>query len=134
MFVISMKDRIITSMLVALALLSTIAFGTLTSRRVILKEGFEGGMDGWEAGMDLPLDPETDEPVHAQASISHRVSKTGNASLELTIDGRQDEGTLWIQRYIELERTGDLLMEVSFQLYCEHESFNTIAHAVASWV
>jgi len=125
-----MIGRIVPSTIVGLWI-SNIAFGAMTSRKAILEEGFEEGIKEWDTGMDLPEDPETGMPVNSRASISNRICRSGYASLELTIDGRQGEGTLWVQRYLELERTGDLLIEISFQLYSEQESFNTIAHVVA---
>jgi hypothetical protein len=54
-----------------------------------------------------------------------KVSRSGNYSLELFIDGRQDDGTVWIEHKIEARKR--LQVKVSFWLYNTEESINTRA-------
>jgi hypothetical protein len=118
--------------LVLATVLMAIAFGgCVSSSEIILKDGFEQGMGDWELGMDLPIDPETDMPVQASAAISNERARSGDASVNLTIDGRQDDGTVWIMRSITVPSDGAINLKISFFVYSESESFNTIAHVVA---
>jgi hypothetical protein len=124
-----MMRRLVAAML-SLALGSSIALsGCVSFSQVILEEDFETGMGQWEEGRDLPIDPETGEPLNASISIVEW-GRNGQ-SLLMTIDGRQDDGTLWIQTRQEVNRTGEIVVEIEFYLYCENASFNIIAHPVA---
>ena len=53
-------------------------------------------------------------------------------SMELFIDGKQDDGTIWLERKINVKNNAQIRVSVSFWLYSEEESFNTIA-AVAAY-
>lgn len=53
-------------------------------------------------------------------------------SMELFIDGKQDNGTIWLERKISVKENAQIRVSVSFWLYSEQESFNTIA-AVAAY-
>lgn len=52
-------------------------------------------------------------------------------SAEFFIDGKQDDGTIWLERKINVTANAQLRVSVSFWLYSEQESFNTIAAVVA---
>lgn len=52
--------------------------------------------------------------------------------MELFIDGKQDDGTIWLERKISVKENAQIRVSVSFWLYSEQESFNTIA-AVAAY-
>jgi hypothetical protein len=100
----------------------------------VLKESFEEGFGEWVPGADVPPDPSG--PEHAAAwniTRSTEVSKTGQYSLKLFIDGRQDDGTIWVARRVRFAGGRVVRIRVSFQLYCESESFNTIA-AVCAYI
>ncbi len=103
---------------------------TLPGPRVF-EEGFETGMGDWAADYDLPQDP--NNPGSVVAWNVTRVtdpSYSGNYSLRLYVDGRQDDGTVWIERTVPVERGFRVQINVSFQLYSEAESFNTLAAVV----
>ena len=51
--------------------------------------------------------------------------------MELFIDGKQDDGTIWLERRISEKENAQIRVSVSFWLYSEQESFNTIAAVVA---
>lgn len=95
---------------------------------IVHKEGFEESLGEWVVGSDVPLDP--NNPEHTVAwniTRSTDVSKSGQYSLKLFIDGRQDDGTIWVERKISLAVGRIVKIKISFKLYSESESFNTIA-------
>jgi len=115
--------------LISALMLPMVLSGCISPSHVILEEGFEIGMGRWEEGRDLPLDPVTGEPVSTSISVVEW-GRSGR-SLLMTIDGRQDDGTLWIQTEQEVNMTGETVVRIEFYLYCENASFNIIAQPVA---
>ena len=51
--------------------------------------------------------------------------------MELFIDGKQDDSTIWLERKIGVKKRARIRVSVSFWFYSEQESFNTIAAVVA---
>jgi hypothetical protein len=103
-----------------------------TTEPVRHDEGFEEGLGDWVKGADLPLDP--NNPGHHVAwNISRvtTVSSAGQYSLELYIDGRQDDGTIWIMKEIQVKNSSQIHVSLSFEFYSEQESFNVIAGVCA---
>lgn len=89
-------------------------------------ESFENGFGEWSPDADVPEDPNNPgQPVEWHINRVANVSRHGQYSLELFIDGRQDDGTIWIEKRIELKKRSQV--KVSFWLYNEQESFNTRA-------
>lgn len=91
------------------------------------REGFEEGF-GWTSNADVPLNP--NNPGHTVDWHIKRVigfAHSGQYSLEFFLDGRQDDGTIWIERKINVERKTQIQLEISFWFYSEQASFNTIA-------
>lgn len=125
-----MKTKAALALVIAIALLAIAFGGCVSGPETILQDDFEQGMGNWEVEMDLPIDPETDEPVQASASISTELARSGEASIDITIDGRQDDGTVWIMRSVEVP-SGTVDMRLTFFVHSEWESFNVIAHVVA---
>jgi hypothetical protein len=96
------------------------------------EEGFEQGLGDWVPDADLPLDP--NNPGHVVAWNISRVSSVASAgeySLELSIDGRQDDGTIWVERKVFAQSDSPIHVTVSFDFYSEDESFNVIAGVCA---
>lgn len=52
-------------------------------------------------------------------------------SMELFIDGKQDDGTIGLERKISVKKNVHIRVSVSFWFYSEQESFNTMAAVVA---
>jgi hypothetical protein len=80
----------------------------------------------------VPQDP--NNPSHTMQWHIRRVSnisRSGVHSVELFIDGKQDEGTIWLERKITVKKKAQIRVSVSFWLHSEQESFNTIAAVVA---
>ncbi|MBO3808282.1 MAG: hypothetical protein FGF50_01615 [Candidatus Brockarchaeota archaeon] len=93
-----------------------------------VKESFETGLDEWVTDADVPLDP--NKPGHYvewNITRSTDVASSGQYSLKLFIDGRQDDGTIWIERKIAVPRNVRINVNISFDFYSERESFNTMA-------
>ncbi len=117
--------------LVVVGILSVWYFDAMTNSALI-DEGFEQGLDDWVKNADLPPDP--NNPGHLVAwniSRATSLSFSGQYSLELFIDGRADDGTIWIERKIPTRSNSRIHLSVSFEFYSDQESFNIIAGVCA---
>lgn len=104
----------------------------LYPKSVIQSESFETGFDNWMTDADVPMDP--NNPGHHVAWNVSRVTTraySGQYSVALFIDGRQDDGTVWIERKISAKNNSEVRVKITFQLYSEQESFNIIAGVCA---
>jgi len=91
----------------------------------------EEGLGGWEGDADVPPDP--NKPCFTVDWNVSRVTspvKSGQHSVELYIDGRQDDGTVWIEKEMSVKKDSQIQVNVSFDFYSESESFNVIAGIV----
>lgn len=88
---------------------------------------FEDGLDHWVPGRDVPEDPNTGDPVANSITSSTAQASDGSRSVSLSIDGRQDDGTIWAQ---QLAKLGDV-DTLAFDVYSPEESFNTITKVAA---
>lgn len=123
------KIYAVVAVLIVVALLIGI-IGVLNAspKPQTILEGFEKGLEEWVADADVPLDPNSPgQPVEWRVNLATKVSHSGQYSLELFIDGRQDEGTIWIERKVNVKKNMQIQVKVSFRLFSEEESFNTIA-------
>ena len=99
---------------------------------VAFQEGFEAGLEGWEAGADVPQDPANPgQPVFWSIERSTDLANEGSASARFTLDGKQDDGTIWLARPLEVAGGEPLRVRLTFDLWSESESFNTLAHVAA---
>jgi len=104
----------------------------LYPKPIVQSESFEVGFNDWVADADVPMDP--NNPGHHVAWNVSRVTTqaySGQYSAALFIDGRQDDGTVWIERKISVENNSEIQVKITFQLYSEQKSFNTIAGVCA---
>jgi len=120
-----------------IALIAVIAIGVVVAwllfprlqpEQATLTDDFENTFGEWTLDSDVPQDP--NNPGETVAWTIERVSNnsySGMHSLLLQIDGRQDDGTIWIERKLELQPNSLKVVNLSFQLWSESESFNTIA-------
>lgn len=94
-------------------------------------EGFEQDFGGWTGDADVPPDPNNPGSL-VDWNVSRVTSpvKSGQYSVELHIDGRQDDGTVWIEKALSVSKNAQIQVEVSFDFYSESESFNVIADVV----
>ncbi len=103
-----------------------------TASPALYYEGFEEGLGDWVKDADLPLDPNNPgHPVAWNISRVTSLSSSGQYSLEFYIDGRQDDGTIWIEKEIPAKSSSQMHVRVSFEFYSEQESFNVIAGVCA---
>lgn len=95
-------------------------------------EGFEKDFGGWVEGADVPQDPNNPGSL-IDWSVSRVISpvKSGQYSVELYIDGRQDDGTVWIERKLSVSKNARIQVKFTFDFYSESESFNVIASIVS---
>jgi len=100
-------------------------------KSIAYNEGFEQDFGGWIGDADVPPDP-NNSGFNVEWKVSRTTSpaKSGQHSVELYIDGRQDDGTVWIEKMLSTERNAQVQVNVSFDLYSENESFNVIAAVV----
>ena len=83
-----------------------------------INESFEEGFAGWKADANVPLDP--NNPGHPVAWSVSRVTSLANSgqySIELYVDGRQDDGTVWIEKKISVKNNSEIQVEISFEVY-----------------
>lgn len=88
---------------------------------------FENGLAEWVPGSDVPEDPNTGNLVAHAVTESPAQASDGAWSVELFIDGRQDDGTIWVQQQADLADVDTL----AFDVYSPAESFNTITKVAA---
>jgi hypothetical protein len=92
----------------------------------------EGDIGEWFTNGDIPQDPNNPEDtVQWHIRRVSNISRSTMHSVELFIDGKQDDGTIWLERKISVKKDAQIRVSVSFWLYSEQESFNTIAAVVA---
>lgn len=91
---------------------------------------FEDGIVVWTKGSDVPDDPNRPGEVAWNITSSTERARTGDRSVAFQLDGRQDDGTIWIVQPIRVEPDQRYRANVSAWAYSEAESFNTIAHLV----
>ncbi|MCW4008221.1 MAG: hypothetical protein NWF09_06000 [Candidatus Bathyarchaeota archaeon] len=127
---------VVSAVVVALIIGIINAFCILSSRQVI-REDFEhlpsdDDFGEWTANSHVPFDPNSPgNTVEWHIRRVSNVSHSGMYSVELFIDGKQDDGTIWLERKINVAANAQPRVSVSFWLYSEQESFNTIAAVVA---
>jgi hypothetical protein len=104
------------------------------AKPMVIYEGFETAREDWSADADVPLDPNNPgNPVRWEVERVANLAHAGNYSLKLFIDGKMDDGTIWIERKIDSGKGGRIAVDLSFWLWSEEESFNTIA-AVCAYI
>lgn len=94
-------------------------------------DGFEEGFTGWTRDSDVPEDPNNPgNPVAWMITRSTERAAAGSASLRYYLDGRQDDGTIWIVQGISVEAGHAYDVSMRTDAWSASESFNTIAHLV----
>ncbi len=107
----------------ALALVAVTLLGENSAPQLFL-EDFEGneneGLGEWSTDADVPPDPNNPgNPVQWNITRSATVYNSPAHSAEVFIDGRQDDGTIWLERRVSVEKTGNAWLNVSFWLFSE---------------
>jgi hypothetical protein len=115
-----------------LVIISAVAAWYFYPSPLVYSESFESDFGGWIADADVPLDPNNPgHPVDWNVSRVSSLAYSGEYSMELYIDGKQDDGTVWIEKKISVKNKQQIRIEISFEFYSEQESFNVIARVCA---
>lgn len=126
------RNQIILSV-IAVVIVGALAFTYFWQEEepVELIDGFTHGMDDWAKDRDLPMDP-NNPGNEVDWNITHVQDLTDPSYgvVRLYVDGSQDDGTIWIEREVELKPNKRYNGTLSFKLYSESESFNQIAAVV----
>lgn len=94
-------------------------------------DGFEEDLADWERASDVPDDPNRPgQPVAWDIERSTERAAAGAASLRFSLDGRQDDGTIWVVRDLAVEPGRAYEVSVRAEAWSASESFNTLAHLV----
>jgi hypothetical protein len=100
--------------------------------RVTLDDGFEGGLANWVQDSDAPEDPgNPGQDVTAIVELSTEQAFQGVHSARFSLDGRLGDGTLWLEHLLILSPEQNYRVALSFALWSETQSANTIAFAAA---
>lgn len=124
--------------LLASVLLTALVAGCITSSTtrgldVDFADGFEAGLGDWAPRSDVPEDPNRPgQPVNWTIRADDGRMRNGTTALNFTLDGRQDDGTIWVVRGFPVASGRTYTVSASVWLFSESESFNTIAHVVLS--
>jgi len=115
-----------------LVVVSVVAMWYFYPKPSVHNESFEQDFGGWIADADVPLDPNNPgQYVPWNVSRVTSIAHSGGVSVELYVDGRQDDGTVWIEKKISVKNDSQIQVKVSFEFYSEQESFNVIASVCA---
>jgi hypothetical protein len=130
-----MNKVVVLFTVILIVALSLLAFNFLRPEmqpdQTIFFDDFENNFGNWTIGSQVPEDP--NNPGHKVEWIigrSTNQSYSGEYSVLFWIDGRQDDGTIWIMQKLPLEANSEKSVNISFQLWSGEESFNTLAAVV----
>jgi len=95
------------------------------------RESFEAGLVGWETGADVPEDGERPGPVDWSIEVSEAQASDGQLSARFFLDGKHDDGTIWLVRSFNVPGEMELMVTMSFDAWSQSESFNTMGKVAA---
>lgn len=98
-------------------------------RRVTVSEGFESGLDDWDARGHVG--PDAGDPFDWSIEVSDERAADGDRSLAIFTEGDHDDGTAWVVRPIEVVEGAAYDVTGSVRAFARSESFNTLRHLVA---
>jgi hypothetical protein len=105
---------------------------TPASREWTIEEGFESGLGDWERGADVPQDGDRpNQTVEWSIERSNEQAKGGRASARFFLDGKHDDGTIWLTRSFEVSANQEYAARITLDLWSPSESFNTLAKVAA---
>lgn len=107
----------------------------LYPKPIVKSESFETGFNNWVADAEVPMDP--NNPGHHVAwNVSQVATRaySDQYSVELFIDGRQDDGTVWIERETSVKNNSEIRVKIAFQLFSEQESSGNIIAGVCAYI
>ncbi len=86
-------------------------------------ESFERGFGGWRPDHHIHCEAE-DPPCPFDWSIdrSTEQARDGRYSLRGFLDGRWDDGSIWVERPVDVRRAREVTLEVGFWLWSQQQS------------
>jgi hypothetical protein len=84
---------------------------------LVVREGFESGLQMWHKGSDVPPDPVTRKPVVWEIDLSQEQATEGNWATRWFLDGRQGDGTIWLVTLLSIHKNRPLAVTLSLQLW-----------------
>lgn len=99
------------------------AAGALPARSATYLESFENGFGGWAPDHHIHCEAD-DPPCSFDWSIerSTEQARHGLFSLRGFLDGRWDDGSIWVERTFGVRRVREVTVELSFWLWSEQQS------------
>lgn len=97
----------------------------------MFRDSFETGLDGWQTGADVPEDGERPAPVAWSIEVSAQQPSDGQSSVKFFLDGKHDDGTIWLARPFNVPVNSDLVVRLHFDAWSAAESFNTTGKVAA---
>lgn len=123
------RAGLIVSLAIAGALLSSCEL--FTPPLLVMREGFEAGLQRWHKGSDVPPDPVTRQPVAWEIDLSSEQVIEGNWATRWSLDGRQSDGTIWLVTLLSVHKNRPLAVTLSLQLWSPAVSAQPRAWVVA---
>jgi len=95
-------------------------------------ESFEQNFGDWEMDFDVPIDYDTGGPRDCSITRVQGQAKQGSYSVQMSIDGRSDDGTVWLTKAIPVFPESEYEIHLSFWHWRENDPdhVNTSYHVV----
>ncbi len=112
---------------IALTVLALIGTGEATAaaaaRSATHVESFEQGLGGWRPDHHIDCEADTPPcPFDWSIERSTEQARDGRYSLKGFLDGRWDDGSIWVERPIDVRRAREVTVEVGFWLWSAQQS------------
>jgi hypothetical protein len=128
----SLRLLMVASVIVALAGAVVRCRATPSWRQLTIRESFEYGLGEWESGADVPQDgDQPGQSVEWSIDLVAEPSSEGKAAVRYFLDGKHDDGTIWLTRSFQVRGNQAYRVRLSFDLWSQSESFNTLAKVAA---
>lgn len=77
-------------------------------------EGLQSGFGGWTADADVPFDANIDLSRQWRIVGTRTEAYEGHGALQLYLDGRSDDGTIWVERSFPVDPNTTVNVDLSF--------------------
>ncbi|MGC9334650.1 MAG: hypothetical protein ACP5JJ_10910, partial [Anaerolineae bacterium] len=84
----------------------------------VFEERFEESLDAWQQGADVPEDPERPgQPISWSIEMSPDQVVEGSSSARFALDGKQDDGTIWLAHPLDVPAEVAYRVRLAFDLW-----------------
>jgi hypothetical protein len=80
----------------------------------VVWQGLQAGLGRWSTDADVPFDPNIGLCRQWQIASTRTEAYEGDASLFLYLDGRSDDGTIWVERWFPVDPNTTVQVDLSF--------------------